>query len=75
MRKADQIKEDRSYIVVWDSNKQRYKVKGESWLPGYTAAHKATPEEAVQYELDLNELYIRQLEVKRDVLNELKEKN
>jgi len=51
MRNSDQNKEIRSYVVGRD-HRRKLVVKGESWTPGYTAAHKATPEEAVQYEID-----------------------
>ncbi len=52
MRLADQVKECRSYTAEFDSWKQKWVIREHSWKPGYSAAHKATPEEAITYEID-----------------------
>lgn len=68
MRPADQIKETRSYIVI-RTKIDTFEIEGSHWAPGYTPAHCATKEEAMDYAIkqkeeealklnaDLTELY------------------
>jgi hypothetical protein len=74
MRNSDQHKEVRSYVVA-KNHRNQLVVKGESWLPGYTSAHKATPEEAIAYEIDKAYSERDRLLDRIDDLNELSDKN
>jgi len=47
-RSSDLIREVRSY-VVFDDKEVGITVKGSHWAPGYTEAHKATPDEAIDF--------------------------
>lgn len=81
MRKSDQEKEAHSFIIgeqYLGGIRKVLVVKGESWNPGYTAAHKATPEEAIQHEIDKAQREQAQLDnritklraLKHDILKE-----
>lgn len=79
MRESDKIKANRSFTTDWNQGRNQWEVKGSSWLPGYTSAHKETREEAIQYRIDLLGLEQKRLETQvkglQEVLQVVKEKN
>lgn len=50
-RPSDAIKETRSYVVS-DSRDKGLAVVGSHWVPGYSAAHKSTPIEAIDHAIE-----------------------
>lgn len=50
-RPSDAIKEVRSYVVSNDRTKG-LTVVGSHWVPGYSAAHKSTPIEAIDHAIE-----------------------
>jgi len=75
MRKADQEKQTHSYTAEFDSFRQKFVIKEHSWLPGYSAAHKATPEEAIEYQITKAEREIEAAKQRILALTLLKENN
>lgn len=50
-RPSDTIKAARSYIVHEDAATGVF-IKSSHWVPGYTPAHKETPDEAIQFAIN-----------------------
>jgi hypothetical protein len=76
VREADKIKAERSYTVSerWrGGTKKELYVKAESWTTDYNAAHQATPEAAIDYEITKAENAIEEQKQRILALVRLKE--
>lgn len=62
-----------SFVVYRDTRHNKLEVKKTHLAPGYTRAHKATRDEAIQYRYDKTEKEIADLEKMQSELRELAE--